>query len=71
MIYNELCVGKISPDSRKKLVEIIERLAEKGAEGVILGCTELQLLVKPDDVKIPLFDTTRIHSEAAAKDAIG
>lgn len=71
VIYNELCVGKISPDSRKKLVEIIERLAEKGAEGVILGCTELQLLVKPDDVKIPLFDTTRIHSEAAAKDAIG
>ena len=71
VIYNELCVGKISPDSRKKLVEIIERLAGKGAEGVILGCTELQLLVKPDDVKIPLFDTTRIHSEAAAKDAIG
>ena len=70
VIYNELCVGKISPDSRKKLVEIIERLAGKGAEGVILGCTELQLLVKPDDVKIPLFDTTRIHAEAAAKKAI-
>ena len=70
VIYDELCLGKINPGSRKKLIEIIGRLAGKGAEGIILGCTELQLLIKPGDAMLPLFDTTKIHAEAAAKYAL-
>ncbi|MCL5036540.1 MAG: aspartate/glutamate racemase family protein [Chloroflexi bacterium] len=68
VIFDELCAGKINEESRKQFVRIIERLAkEEGAEGVILGCTEIPLLIKQEDVNIPVFDTTAIHSEAAVK----
>ena len=70
IIYNELCVGNISLSSKNKVIKIIKRLADKGAEGVILGCTELPLLVKSEDVDIPLFNTTKIHAEAAVEYAL-
>lgn len=70
VIYNELCVGKFLDTSRDKYIEIINNLIEKGAEGIILGCTEIPLLVKSNDVDIPLFDTTRIHAEAAVDYAL-
>lgn len=65
VIYDELCLGQIRPASRAAYREIIERLAEEGAEGIILGCTEIGMLVAPGDSPLPLFDTTRIHAEAA------
>ena len=65
VIYKELTTGQIKDDSRSGLVTIINRLAERGAEGVVLGCTEIPLLVDEDDVKVPLLDTTAIHAEAA------
>jgi aspartate racemase len=65
VIYEELVVGRIEPSSRQRFVTIIEDLAGKGAQGVILGCTEIGLLVKDKDSPVPLFDTTRIHAEAA------
>ncbi len=65
VIYEELVVGRIEPSSRHRFVTIIEGLAGKGAQGVILGCTEIGLLVKDKDSPVPLFDTTRIHAEAA------
>lgn len=64
-IYGELVKGVINPDSRRAFRTIIEKLKGEGAQGVILGCTEIPLLVKQDDVDIPVFDTTRIHAEAA------
>ena len=72
VIFSELVVGKFKNESRAGVVKIIERLEkEQGAEGVILGCTELPLLIKQSDVGIPSFDTTTIHAEAAAKYALG
>lgn len=65
VIYEELVVGRIEPSSRRQFAAIIERLVGEGAEGVILGCTEIGLLVKEEDSAVPLFDTTRIHAEAA------
>ncbi len=65
IIYNELVVGEIRDKSREAYLEVIAHLKEKGAGGVILGCTEIPLLVKQSDVKIPIFDTTAIHAEAA------
>lgn len=65
IIYGELCRGCIEPSSRKAYVDIIERLRKQGADGVILGCTEIGLLIGPQDVDLPLFDTTSIHAEAA------
>ena len=65
VIYDELCLGIVSGDSRERYRRIIARLAEQGAQGVILGCTEIGLLVKPADSPLPLYDTTRIHAEAA------
>jgi aspartate racemase len=70
VIYDELCNGIIKPESRDDYAEIIKTLQENGAEGVILGCTEIGLLVKPGDVDLPLFDTTLIHAEMAADWAI-
>lgn len=70
VIYHELVVGKILPSSKKQFVEIIGRLADRGAEGVILGCTEIPLLVQQEDAQIPLFDSTRIHAEAAVDYAL-
>ena len=71
IIYNELCLGIISPQSKKKYIAIIEKLAQRGAQGVILGCTEIGLLVQQKDTSLPVFDTTQIHAEKAALLALG
>jgi aspartate racemase len=71
IIYEELCLGKIEEASREVCLKIIEGLRGQGAQGIILGCTELPLLIRPDDVFAPLFDTTRLHAEAAVKLALG
>ena len=65
VIYEELVCGKMEQASRKSCREIIARLAARGAEGVVLGCTELPMLVKPEDSAVPLFDTTELHALAA------
>lgn len=71
VIFDELCAGKFYNDSRERFVQIINRLVdEDGAEGVILGCTEIPLLIKQEDVKVPVFDTMTIHVEAAVKYAL-
>jgi aspartate racemase len=71
VIFDELCAGKFYNESREQFVQIINRLVdEEGAQGVILGCTEIPLLIKQKDVKVPVFDTTYIHSEAAVKYAL-
>ena len=67
IIYDELCKGRIKSSSRRTCSDIISRLISKGAEGIILGCTELPSLVRPTDVNVPLFDTTRLHAEAIVK----
>ncbi len=71
VIYDELVVGDIRDDSRADYVRIIDALAGRGAEGVILGCTEIGLLIKPDDSPIPTFDTTELHALAAVDFALG
>jgi aspartate racemase len=65
VIYDELCAGIIKPDSKQKYAEIIQGLAAEGVGGIILGCTEIGLLVKQADSPVPLFDTTEIHARAA------
>jgi aspartate racemase len=70
VIYNELCLGKISQASKQKFAGIIAKLARRGAQGVVLGCTEIPLLVKQEDVELPLFDTTKIHAKAGVKFAL-
>lgn len=67
IIYQELVHGKIREESREEYKEIIARLEKEGAEGVILGCTEIPLLISSSDVNIPVFDTTRIHAEKAVE----
>ena len=67
IIYKELCLGIISEASKKKYLEIIDELAEQGAQGVILGCTEIGLLIQQTDTGLPVFDTTRIHAIKAAE----
>lgn len=66
VIYEELCLGLISPASREEYLRIISGLAGKGAQGVILGCTEIGLLIKQEDTALPVFDTTLIHGTKAA-----
>ena len=70
IIYHELCLGKIKVSSKEMLKKIITRLGNKNAQGIILGCTELSLLIKQDDCSILLLDTTRIHAEAAVDCAL-
>ena len=65
IIYEELCLGKIHQESRDYYKKVIQGLIEIGAEGIILGCTEIGLLVKPEDSKVPVFDTTYIHAVEA------
>ncbi|WP_367106673.1 aspartate/glutamate racemase family protein [uncultured Psychrobacter sp.] len=67
IIYDELCQGKLFDSSRQYYKEVIEQLAKQGCEGVILGCTEIGLLIRQEDSPIPVFDTTAIHAEAAVK----
>ncbi|MCK5637288.1 MAG: amino acid racemase, partial [Flavobacteriaceae bacterium] len=70
IIYKELVHGKINNSSKEAYQKIIKDLENRGAEGVILGCTEIPLLIKPNDVDIPIFDTTKIHAESAVKLAL-
>ncbi|MCW0822899.1 aspartate/glutamate racemase family protein [Clostridioides difficile] len=69
-IFNELCLGIISESSKKAFLSIIDKLGKQGAEAVILGCTEIGLLIKQNDTSIPLFDTTVIHAIEAALSSI-
>lgn len=70
VIYDELCLGIIKEDSRQQFVSVIEDLHSRGAQGVILGCTEIGLLISQADTALPVFDTTKIHAEAAAAYAL-
>ena len=70
VIYNELCLGTIDQNSREKYLKIIAQLAASGAEAVILGCTEIALLVKQNHTATPLYDTTAIHAEQAVLEAL-
>lgn len=71
VIYDELCVGCLRPESRFRLQAVMAQLVQRGAEGIILGCTELGLLIGEKDGPVPLFDTTRIHALAAVEQALG
>ena len=70
IIFDELCVGVIKDESRKEYQRIIQDLKDKGAEGVILGCTEIGLLIHQEDSVLPVYDTTLIHAQAAAEAAL-
>jgi aspartate racemase len=70
VIYKELCLGTVRGDSRTAFRHIVADLVERGAEGVILGCTEIGLLLRQEDAPVPLFDTATIHAEAAAAFAL-
>ena len=70
IIYEELCLGVVTAESRSRYRGIIENLASQGAQAVILGCTEISLLVTQEDSSVPLFDTTAIHARAAALEAL-
>lgn len=70
IIYDELVLGKVSSESREVYKKIIKKLQNHGAQGVILGCTEIPLLISQEDVEIPTFDTTTIHAESAVEWAV-
>jgi len=70
IIYEELVKGIINKKSKRRFLEIIDNLIEQGAEGIISGCTEIELLIKPSDIKVELFETTRLHAEKAVKLAL-
>jgi len=70
VIYDELCLGEIRRESQEAYREIIRLLASRGAQGIILGCTEIGLLIGSEDSPVPVFDTTRIHAEAAVEFAL-
>ncbi|MFJ9344123.1 aspartate/glutamate racemase family protein [Streptomyces sp. NPDC101733] len=70
VIYEELCLGVVRPESRAAYRDVIGWLVADGAQGVILGCTEIELLVRPGDSPVPLFPTARIHAEAAVTAAL-
>jgi aspartate racemase len=70
VIFDELCKGDFDAGSRRRLAGIVERQVERGAEGVLLGCTELTLSLTPEDVAVPLFDTTALHALAAVDFAL-
>jgi aspartate racemase len=70
IIYDELVQGRVEPASRDVYRDVIMRLVERGAEALILGCTEIMLLIRPEDSPVPLFDTTTIHAEAAVERAL-
>ena len=70
VIYSELCLGKINDGSRTQYLKIIQSLYDRGAQAVILGCTEIAMLVKPQHTNVPLYDTTKIHAQEAVKLAL-
>lgn len=69
-IYNELVQGKINPNSKQEYVRIMQKMVDAGAEGIILGCTEIMLLVSQADCSVPVFDTTTLHALAAVEFAL-
>ena len=71
VIYNELCLGVLEETSRSRFQKIIAEMGGRGAQGVILGCTEIPLLISAEDTDLPIFDTTAIHAEAAVDYALG
>ncbi|MFE5587484.1 aspartate/glutamate racemase family protein [Kitasatospora sp. NPDC056531] len=70
VIYEELCVGEVREESRAAYRRVIEELVSAGAEGIILGCTEIELLIRPEDSPVPVFPTARLHAEAAVDTAL-
>ena len=70
VIYQELCLGEVKESSKQEYLRIIDALAEQGAEAVILGCTEIGMLVKQQDTEVPLLDTTEIHGQKAVELAL-
>ena len=70
IIYKELCRGKVRDLDHQSCLQIIDKLTKRGAEGIVLGCTELPLLIRPGDIRVPVFDTTRLHAEAAVELAL-
>ncbi len=70
ILYNELCLGEIRQLSREKFQSIIQNLVVRGAQGIVLGCTEIPLIVRQEDYKIPLYDTTSLHALAAVEFAL-
>jgi aspartate racemase len=70
VIFEELCHGQVREESRRRFERAIDGLQERGAEGVILGCTEIMLLISPENSVLPAFDTTTIHAERAVELAL-
>ncbi len=70
IIYDELCVGVVSDSSRERYRQVMAGLVAAGAEGIVLGCTEIELLITEDDSSVPVFPTTRLHVEAAVDEAL-
>ncbi|QQO09927.1 aspartate/glutamate racemase family protein [Breznakiella homolactica] len=70
IIYDELCKGEIKDDSRSKFIEVINKMMSEGIEGIILGCTEIGLLIKQENISIKVFDTTIIHAKKAVEYAL-
>ena len=70
VIYDELCLGRTKPSSKEQYIDIIDNLIDNGAEGIILGCTEIGLLLTEKDARVPLFDTAKIHAVAAVEYAL-
>jgi aspartate racemase len=70
VIYDELCIGVVDDGSREQYRRIMRDLADRGAQGILLGCTEIELLVGPQDAPVPLFDTTRLHARRAVELAL-
>ncbi|RLJ91271.1 aspartate/glutamate racemase family protein [Planococcus citreus] len=70
VIFDELCLGEISESSKVKYQQAIQNLIDRGAQGIILGCTEIGLLIHDEDAEVPLFDTAKIHARAAVESAL-
>jgi len=70
VIYDELCVGVVRDESRRAYQRVMRDLADRGAEAILLGCTEIDLLIGPADAPLPIFDTTRLHAEKAVDMAL-
>ena len=70
IIYRELCRGEVLPQSRALFVSVVEKLQRHGAQGIVLGCTEIPLSLRPEDCELPLFNTTVLHAEQALEYAV-
>lgn len=70
IVYDELCLGVAKQSSKQMIKRVIENLITEGAKGIVLGCTEIPLIIKQEDVKVPVFDTTEIHAKAAVDFAL-